>query len=145
MVTDYYDSTRELRKNWSHDTWIDAVSSCTGLFEVSDCPDFSAEEWKDFILQNPMTCQYCPITNEVKKLLTVADFSCWNSRDICDALAFEGDFLAGFLDLSKIEQQDFEDVFGSPADFPSLEEYLEVIGGYFPDSKIPSHLQIPRS
>ena len=53
MVTDYYDSTRELRKNWSHDTWIDAVSSCTGLFEVSDCPDFSAEEWKDFILQNP--------------------------------------------------------------------------------------------
>ena len=140
MYSDYYDSTPESRKNWIHDTWFDAVSCCRDLLEARDCPDFSAEEWKNLILADPVICQYCPFGNEVKELLTAGELSFWTSRDICDALAYDGDFLAGLLDLSKIEQQDFEDVFGVPEDFPSLEEYLEVTGGYFPGNKIPSHL-----
>lgn len=142
MFSDYYDSTPENRKSWTHDTWFDAVSCCWNLLETRDCPDFSAEEWKKLILANPITCQFCPVPHEVKKLLTAGELSIWTSRDICDALAFEGDFLGDLLDLAKIEQQDFEDVFGTPEDFPSLEEYLEITSGYFPGNKIPPHLKI---
>ena len=142
MFSDYYDSTPESRKSWTHDTWFDAVSCCWNLLETRDCPDFSAKEWKKLILANPITCQFCPVPHEVKKLLTAGELSIWTSRDICDALAFEGDFLGDLLDLAKIEQQDFEDVFGVPGDFPSLEEYLEVTGEFFPGNKIPPHLKI---
>lgn len=142
MFSDYYNSTPESRKNWTHDTWLDAVSCCRDLLEAKDCPEFSAEEWKELILAYPITCQYCPVPREVRKITTSGDLAKWTSRDICDALAFEGDFLADLLDLAKIEQQDFEDVFGVPGDFPTLEEYLEITSEYFPGNKIPPHLKI---
>ena len=141
MFREISDSTPEIRKSWTHSQWFDAVSCCFSLLEQKDCPAFSAEEWKELIIDNPICIQYCPIPFEVKSLLTPAELAVWDSRDICDALAYEGDFLADLLDLSKIEQSDFEDVFGLPEDFPTLEEYLDVTSGYFPDKKIPPHLQ----
>ena len=65
------------------------------------------------------------------------------SYKICQALLFEGDWLAeeNLLPLEKITQEDFDFSFGA-IPFPTAEEFWDVAPGYFPKG-FPPHIRLP--
>ena len=129
----------------SHEEWIELIEADFTTMEEKDCPldEFSPEEWKSFILKEPIILQYDPPVRELLKILSREDFEDWSSYDVCQALLFEGQWLAeeDLLPLEKIEQEDFDDSFGATP-FPTAEEFWGVAPGYFPKG-FPPHVKLP--
>jgi len=103
----------------------------------------TAEDWKEYILDNPITLQYDPPVEALLKILKKEDFDRWDSYDICQALLFDGEWLAekDLLPLEKIMQEDFDDSFGAEV-FTSAGEFWDVAPGYFPNG-FPPHIKLP--
>ena len=103
----------------------------------------SAEDWKGIILAEPIVLQYNPPVDALLKILKKEDFEVWDSYRICQALLFEGDWLAeeNLLPLEKITQEDFDFSFGA-IPFPTAEEFWDVAPGYFPKG-FPPHIRLP--
>lgn len=129
----------------SHEEWVELIEADFTTMEENSCPlsEFSPEEWKRFILEEPIILQYDPPVRELLKNLRRDDFENWSSYDICQALSFEGQWLVehDLLPLEKITQEDFDFYFGATP-FPTAEEFWDVAPGYFPKG-FPQHVKLP--
>ena len=125
--------------------WLFLAEYDLGVMDDKDFPfdRMTAEEWKGLILRVPISLQYDPPVKALLKILTREDFEDWSSWDICQALLFDGDWLAeaNLLPLEKISQEDFDDSFGATP-FPTAEEFWDVVPGYFPTG-FPPHIRLP--
>ena len=142
-----HNGTPETRKKWGIEDWKYGISLSADLISEKDCPtdDFSAEDWKEIILESsPIVVQYCNCTKDVLAILTKEDFQDYDSWQICETIALEGDWLAHLMPLERIEQEDFDNyLVCCPEDYSSEDEFLELVGARFPDNKIPDHLDYP--
>ncbi len=134
------------RKKWDVNRWYREVWNQIGLLGKRDCPSeqFSPEQWLDLILERPLSIQYLTGDMEdcIKPLIDKNTFEHWSSAEICEALFFEGTWLTEYLDLSKIEQEDFDNYWGDPDSWADADEFFEIAGGYFPGG-FPKHLKLP--
>ncbi|MBP5239452.1 MAG: hypothetical protein J6Z15_02545, partial [Oscillospiraceae bacterium] len=91
----------------------------------------------------PIVLQYNPPVDALLKILKQEDFEDWDSYRICQALLFEGSWLAeaNLLPLEKITQEDFDFSFGA-IPFPTAKEFWDVAPGYFPKG-FPPHIRLP--
>ena len=141
------ESTPQSREKWNTDDWVDGIRCFPGLIECRDCPcdNFSAEQWKDIITCGcGIEAQYCHCRNEVLALLTKEDFEFMGSSIMCTTIVLDGDWLAHLMPLEKIEQEDFDDLFVcDPDELTCKEDVDKYIAAYFPDNKIPEHLNWP--
>ena len=106
--------------------WLFLVEYDLSVMEDRHFPydRMSAEDWKRIILAEPIVLQYNPPVDALLKILKKEDFEDWDSYRICQALLFEGDWLAeaDLLPLEKITQEDFDYSFGA-VPFPTPEEF----------------------
>ncbi len=134
------------REKWDVNRWYWEVWDQFGLLEERDCPSdkFSPEQWLDLILDKPIVLQYLSLDVEkrVQPLITKETFEHWGSWEICEALFFEGTWLIEYLNLSKIEQEDFDNYWGDPDSWADADEFFEIASGYFPGG-FPKHLKLP--
>lgn len=125
--------------------WLFLASYVPSAMEEKGFPfeRMTAQTWKAFILDNPIFLQYGPPVDGLLKILKKKDFRDWESYHVCQALLFEGDWLAEahLLPLSRITQEDFDIYFGSNV-FDTAEEFWEVAPGYFPTG-FPRHIRLP--
>lgn len=140
-------STPRSRKKWDLDKWIQAIYWHKGIIYEKDCPtsEFSPEQWAWIILDGcGVEAQFCPCQKEVLTLLTKDDFKGFGSSNICTNLMSGGDWLAHLMPLDKIEQEDFDNIIiGEPEEYSCEKDVLTLTGAYFPDNKIPAHLNYP--
>ena len=129
----------------SLEDWLFLVEYDLSVMEDRHFPydRMSVEDWKRLILAEPIVLQYDPPVEDLLKILTPEDFEDWNSYRICQALLFEGDWLAeaNLLPLERITQEDFDFSFGA-VPFPTAEEFWDVAPGYFPNG-FPPHIRPP--
>ena len=105
------------------------------------CGEFTAEQWKELMLNDTRVFQFDFPEEAVRKVLTAADLADWESSRVCDALFFGGGLLDDLLPLGNIAQEDFDFYFGAEA-FPDAEEFWDVAPGFFPHG-FPPHLELP--
>ena len=146
-IQEIHESTPQSRKKWSIDDWFSGIRSFPGLIECRDCPvdKFSAGQWKEIIICGcGIEAQYCHCRDEVLALLTKDDFEHMASSIMCTIIFLDGDWLAHLMPLENIEQEDFDNTFVcDPDDFSCREDVSKYIAAYFPDHKIPEHLNWP--
>ncbi len=125
--------------------WFFLVEYSPSEMEKKEFPfdRMTPEFWKDLILRDPIYLQYGPPVDELRKILTKEDFEDWNSYDICQAIMFEGEWLAeeGFLPMENITQEDFDEYFGADL-YGTAEEFWNMAPAYFPDG-FPPHIRLP--
>jgi len=125
--------------------WLFLVEYDLGVMDDKDFPfdQMTAEDWKELILDEPISLQYDPPVESLLKILTKEDFKNWSSYKVCQALLFDGQWLAeaDLLPLERISQEDFDDSFGATP-FPTAEEFWDVAPGYFPTG-FPPHIRLP--
>ena len=125
--------------------WLFLAEYDLGVMDDKNFPfdKMTPEDWKGLILNDPISLQYDPPAKELLKILTREDFQGWSSYEICQALLFDGEWLAeaDLLPLEKITQEDFDNSFGATP-FPTAEEFWEVVPGYFPTG-FPPHIRLP--
>ncbi len=129
----------------SVDEWIFLAYYNPSVMEEKGFPSdrMSLETWKDYILDNPIFLQYNPPVGELRKILTKEDFEDWESYDICQAVLFEGEWLAeeGFLPMKNVTQEDFDNFFGAEV-YTTAEEFWQCVPDYFPEG-FPPHIKLP--
>lgn len=129
----------------SAEEWIFLAAYDPSAMEEKGFPfeHMTPETWKEYILGNPIYLQYGPPVDELRKILTKEDFEDWDSYDICQAIMFEGEWLAeeGFLPMESITQEDFDEYFGSEV-YTSAGEFWDEAPGYFP-AGFPPHIRLP--
>lgn len=129
----------------SFEEWLFLARYVPSTMEEKGFPfeQMTARDWKGFILDNPIFLQYGPPVRELLKILKKKDFRDWESYHVCQALLFEGDWLAEarLLPLSRITQEDFDTYFGAEA-CSTAEEFWELAPGYFPTG-FPRHIRLP--
>ena len=125
--------------------WLFLTENDFSTMEDKDFPfeQLSVEDWKKLILREPIILQYNPPVKELLDILTKKDFEHWSSYDICQALFFDGVWLAEakLLPMEKISQEDFDYYFGATP-FPTPEDFWEEAPGYFP-AGFPPHIRLP--
>ena len=127
------------------DDWLFLASYVPSTMDEKGFPfeQMTAQTWKAFILDNPIFLQYGPPVDELLKILKKKDFRDWDSYYVCQALLFDGEWLAeaNLLPLSRITQEDFDIYFGSNV-FDTAEEFWEIAPGYFPTG-FPRQIRLP--
>ena len=127
------------------DEWFFLAEYDPSAMEEKEFPfdRMTPEDWKDYILGNPIFLQYDPPAEALLTILKKEDFDCWDSYDICQALLFDGEWLAEnhLLPLEKITQEDFDDSFGAEV-YTDAKEFWDVAPGYFP-AGFPPHIKLP--
>ena len=127
------------------DEWFFLAAYAPSAMEEEGFPFdlMTPEGWKEFILDNPMFLQYGPPVEGLLTILKKEDFERWDSYDICQALLFDGEWLAeeDLLPLEKITQEDFDDWFGADV-YTDAGEFWDVAPGYFP-AGFPPHIKLP--
>ena len=127
------------------DEWFFLASYDPSAMEENGFPfdEMTPEGWKEYILDNPICLQYDPPVEALLTILKKEDFDGWDSYDICQALLFDGEWLAenGLLPLEKISQEDFDNWFGMEI-YTDAEEFWDVAPGYFPTG-FPPHIKLP--
>lgn len=125
--------------------WLFLAEYVPSAMEEKGFPfdSMSVESWKDLILLNPIYLQYDPPVVDLVRILTKADFEYWDSYDICQAVMFEGEWLAemGFLPMENLTQEDFDEYFGANV-YETAEEFWENAPDYFPEG-FPPHIRLP--
>ena len=127
------------------DEWFFLAAYAPSAIEENGFPfdEMTPEGWKEYILDNPIYLQYDPPVEALLTILKKEDFDGWDSYDICQALLFDGEWLAenGLLPLEKISQEDFDNWFGMEI-YTDAEEFWDVAPGYFPTG-FPPHIKLP--
>ena len=127
------------------DEWFFLVTYAPSAMEEKGFPfdEMTLEGWKEYILDNPIFLQYDPPVEALLTILKKEDFDAWDSYDICQAVMFEGEWLAeeGLLPMENITQEDFDEYFGANT-YGTAEEFWNMAPAYFPDG-FPPHIRLP--
>ena len=124
------------------EAWFFVVMDDPGAIDSKECPyeQFSLEQWKDLILDWPFLLQYDPPA-ELRSILTKEDFECWSGAQVCEALFFDGQWLADLFPMENITQEDFDNCFSADC-FEGPDDYWEVVPKYFPNG-FPPQIKLP--